>query len=299
MRRYRYSQEKLRSGDGATDSPTQDAAVRSTSVDNAPGNAASGGHAIQQIDDVVAVEEPLEIRLEGRRFTTTMRTPGADHQLALGLLLTEGIIHSLADVAELRTTTRCRELNLELVNVVDVQLHEMPQLPQANWERALISNTSCGLCGKASVDALEARIPPRKAAPGPAPQVLLQLPERLRNCQPLFASTGGLHAAGLFTAKGELLACFEDIGRHNATDKVLGQALKSGLLSAPASLTLLVSGRASYEIVQKALMAGIGTVVAVSAPSNLAVELAQTYSLNLVGFLRPAGFTLYSGSLNG
>ena len=252
-----------------------------------------------RITDDLVVEEPLEIRLDGRRYTATMRTPGEDRRLALGLLLTEGVIADLDDVEQLSVTTRCRENSTELVNLVDVTLFDGAAVPEVLFERSLISNASCGLCGKASVEALTSRTGTLPRTPLPGPELLLAMPDQMRAHQKIFTATGGLHAAALFDGHGALLVCFEDIGRHNATDKVIGWALENGLVPAHDPLTLLVSGRASFEIVQKAAMARIATLAAVSAVSSLAVELAASVQLNLVGFLRPNGFTVYQGRLPG
>lgn len=246
----------------------------------------------QNLEDILVVEEPLEIRLDGRRYTATMRTPGDDLLLAQGLLFTEGVIHSLDDIEHIETRFRCREKSQDLVNVLDVRLHDAGAIPTNLWERSLISNSSCGLCGKASVEAFTAVTTPLPAVPLPL-EILPSLPELLREHQPLFEQTGGLHAAALFRAGGTFLTAFEDIGRHNATDKVIGWALEKGLVPAAEPLVLLVSGRASFEIIQKALVARIATVAAVSAASSLAVELAAANGLNLVGFLRERGFTVY------
>lgn len=251
----------------------------------------------EAVVDSLVVEEPLEIRINQRRYSATMRTPGHDRLLALGLLLSEGVITGLEDVERVEEGARCRDLNQDLMNLVNVVLHDEPRLAPHQWERSLISNSSCGLCGKASVQALSANITPLQVSVGPTPQVLLGLPAAMRPAQPLFAETGGLHAAGIFTREGQLLACFEDIGRHNATDKAIGFGLEAGWLPARDQLVLLVSGRSSFEIIQKALLAGIQTVASVSAASSLAVELAAANNLNLVGFLRPGGFNLYCGQV--
>ncbi len=247
--------------------------------------------------EAVTVEEPLEIRVGGRRYSATMRTPQGepnDRLLALGLLLTEGVIASMNDVERVEVRTRCRDLSDELVNVADVTLWDDSALPEQLWERSLISNSSCGLCGKASVEALSAQISPLQKTPFDA-ELLLTLPERMRARQTIFAQTGGLHAAAIFDSNGELRALFEDIGRHNATDMAIGLGLENGWIPAREKLILVVSGRVSFEIVQKALRARIATVAGVSAASSLAVELAARNNLNLVGWLRPRGMTVYTG----
>lgn len=251
-----------------------------------------------ELDDTLVVEEPLEIRIEGRRYTATMRTPGHDLELARGLLFTEGVISDIDDIEEISATTHCRERNEELINVVDVVLHDSSAIPENLWERSLISNSSCGLCGKASVGAITARVSPLPEHEPISSETLLRLPGLLRDRQELFEKTGGLHACGIFSHAGECLALFEDIGRHNATDKAIGLGLEQGWLPwnrANEPLALLVSGRASFEIVQKALVARIPIVCAVSAASTLAVDLASANNQTLIGFLRERGLTVYCG----
>jgi len=252
--------------------------------------------------DTLVVEEPLEIRLNGRRFTATMRTPGHDELLARGLLFTEGVISDNDDIEELKVTSLCRERSNELVNLVDVTLHDVDSIPAHLWERSLIANASCGLCGKASIEALSVRVPPLPAFEPVPPAQLLELPHLLRARQELFEKTGGLHAAGIFRLHEgniETLAVFEDIGRHNATDKAIGLGLQQGWLpweTAEGTLVLLVSGRASFEIVQKALVARIPVVCAVSAVSSLAVELSQANNQLLIGFVRGTSLTAYTNT---
>jgi FdhD protein len=255
------------------------------------------GGSWQELDDGLVVEEPLEIRIGGRRYTATMRTPGHDLLLARGLLFAEGVIESNDDIEDMTYRTRCRDLTQELVNVVDITLHDEEGVASHLGERSLISNSSCGLCGKATVDALTAKVTPLPdSQPIPA-ETLLHLPDKLQSGQTIFAQTGGSHAAGIFNARGEALAIFEDIGRHNATDKAIGCGLEQGWLphQGEESLILLVSGRASFEILQKALMARIPIVASVSAVSSLAVELAAANNVTLAGFLRPGRLTIYSG----
>ncbi len=253
---------------------------------------------IHEAPDCLVVEEPLEIRVNGRRFTTTMRTPGHDIELARGLLFTEGVVRDNDDIEEATTSTRCRENNTELINVVNAIVPELQDIAEHLWERALISNSSCGLCGKASIEALKTRVAPLPDHKPVALGTLLQLPHHMRKHQEIFQSTGGLHAAGIFTSEGECLALYEDIGRHNATDKAIGSGLQAGWLPCVAQdepLVLLVSGRSSFEITQKALMARIPVVCSVSAASTLGVELAEANNQTLVGFLRDASCTIYSG----
>ncbi|RYG64088.1 sulfurtransferase FdhD [bacterium] len=250
----------------------------------------------KEVEDDLVVEEPLEIRLDNRRYTATMRTPGAtptdDLLLAQGLLFTEGVITELEDIERMEATTRCRDLNGELVNIVNATLHDSSKVPEQLWERSLISNSSCGLCGKATVEALSSRVSPLEKVSLDI-EVIRTLPEKMRPHQKLFDRTGGCHAAAIFDAQGELLCCFEDIGRHNATDKAIGYGLENYFVPAAKPLILLVSGRASFEIIQKALVARIQTVCSVSAASSLAVDLARANNMNLIGFLRPSGLTVY------
>lgn len=257
------------------------------------------GSTLARVSDSLVVEEPLEIRLEGRRFTATMRTPGHDELLARGLLFTEGVIKANDEIESIAQSTPCRERTSELINVVDVTLFESREIPLHLWERSLISNSSCGLCGKASIEAMTARVSTLPAHAPFSSATLLQLPELMRQRQTLFAQTGGSHAAGIFNRAGECLALFEDIGRHNATDKAIGFGLEAGWLpwnSPDEPAALLVSGRASFEIVQKALVARLPVVCAVSAASSLAVELAAAQNQTLIGFLREESFSIYCGS---
>jgi FdhD protein len=239
--------------------------------------------------DLVAAEEPLEVRLDGERVAVTMRTPapGEDAELALGFLLGEGILNDPATVArvvECRTTAEG--------GAVDVRLRS-GAVPAAGWQRNFYATSSCGICGKASLEAVRVAAGVVGAGPLVSKDVLLGLPDSLRSAQRVFERTGGLHAAGLFTPEGEPVAVREDVGRHNAVDKVIGRAaMEQGLPLADSILQ--VSGRASFEIVQKAAMAGVPVVAAVSAPSTLAVELAGETEMTLVGFLRESGFNVYS-----
>jgi FdhD protein len=239
--------------------------------------------------DVVAAEEPLEIRLEGERVAVTMRTPapGEDIELAVGFLSGEGIV----DPADVATVRECPPRSDG--GVVDVILREGAS-PEGGWQRNFYATSSCGVCGKASIEAVRVAAPAVPDGPTVAPEVISSLPERLRSGQRVFDRTGGLHAAGLFTAEGELLVLREDVGRHNAVDKAIGRALvRSDVLDRVAILQ--VSGRASFELVQKALVAGIPIVSAVSAPSSLAVRLAAESNMTLIGFLRETGFNVYAG----
>ncbi|GGZ56778.1 formate dehydrogenase accessory sulfurtransferase FdhD [Streptomyces subrutilus] len=248
--------------------------------------------------DTLVAEEPLEIRLNGKPLAITMRTPGDDFALAVGFLVSEGV---LARPGEVRAVTYCEgaaEDGSNTYNVVNVQLASGVPVPDITLERNVYTTSSCGLCGKASLDAVRTatRFPGATAADAvrvPA-GLLALLPDRLRAAQKVFDRTGGLHAAGLFTAEGELLDVREDVGRHNAVDKIVGRALQAGRLPL-AGAVLLVSGRASFELAQKAVMAGIPVLAAVSAPSSLAVDLALESGMTLVGFLRGPDMNIYAG----
>ncbi|MFI5638573.1 formate dehydrogenase accessory sulfurtransferase FdhD [Streptomyces goshikiensis] len=256
-----------------------------------------GGVAGTRPDTLVA-EEPLEIRLNGRPLAITMRTPGDDFALAVGFLVSEGV---LASAAEVRAVTYCEgaaEDGSNTYNVVNVQLAPGVPVPDISLERNVYTTSSCGLCGKASLDAVRTatRFAGIAADPVRVSAALLgQLPDRLRAAQKVFDRTGGLHAAGLFTAEGELLDVREDVGRHNAVDKIVGRALQAGRLPLAGGV-LLVSGRASFELAQKAVMAGIPVLAAVSAPSSLAVDLALETGLTLIGFLRGPDMNIYAGA---
>ena len=255
------------------------------------------GH-LAGLDDTLVVEEPLEIRIGGERFTVTMRTPGDDFALTRGLLLTEGVIDSEADIGQVRYCDTGEAADTDSPNIVTVQLKK-PPVSGRLWQRTLMAGTSCGLCGKAALEAvgMQTRPLPRPASSVLSRDTLLGLPHTLRQHQALFQTTGGLHAVGLFDSAGECRCVFEDIGRHNATDKAIGYGVAQGWLpwAGDTPLVLLVSGRASFEIAQKALMARIPVVCSVSAASTLAVELAQTNGQTLVGFLRDTGLTVYTG----
>ncbi|MDP9342055.1 MAG: formate dehydrogenase accessory sulfurtransferase FdhD [Actinomycetota bacterium] len=243
----------------------------------------------QELPDDLAAEEPLEIRLGGQAVAVTMRTPGHDTELAAGFLVTEGIVHA-ADVAGVR---ECRSEEGD-GGVADVVLRA-GAVPSGGWQRNFYATSSCGVCGKASIEAV--RVAAGSVGDGPmvASGVLDSLPDRLREAQRVFDRTGGLHAAGLFRADGELALLREDVGRHNAVDKVAGRSALDGSLPLRDHI-LLVSGRASFEIMQKALMAGIPVVAAVSAPSSLAVRMARESNMTLVGFLRQGSFNVYAGA---
>jgi FdhD protein len=247
--------------------------------------------------DTLVAEEPLEIRLNGRPLAITMRTPGDDFALAAGFLVSEGV---LAHAHDLQSIVYCAGATADgsnTYNVVDVRTAPGVTVPDITLERNVYTTSSCGLCGKASLDAVRttARWPVADTPPlRLGPELLAALPERLRAAQRVFDRTGGLHAAALFDEGGELLDVREDVGRHNAVDKLVGRALREGALPLSRSV-LLVSGRASFELAQKAVMAGIPVLAAVSAPSSLAVDLAAETGLTLVGFLRGSSMNVYAG----
>ncbi|MFH8842896.1 formate dehydrogenase accessory sulfurtransferase FdhD [Streptomyces sp. NPDC017868] len=255
------------------------------------------GGVVSTRPDTLVAEEPLEIRLNGRPIAITMRTPGDDFALAAGFLVSEGVLAAASDVRNIVYCAGATEDGRNTYNVVDVQLAPGVEVPDITLERNVYTTSSCGLCGKASLDAVRttARFPIADAPPVRlTPELLSELPERLRAAQRVFDSTGGLHAAALFTEDGELLDVREDVGRHNAVDKLVGRALREGLLPLERAV-LLVSGRASFELAQKAVMAGIPVLAAVSAPSSLAVDLAAETGLTLVGFLRGPNMNVYAG----
>jgi FdhD protein len=233
----------------------------------------------EDLDDRIAVEEPLEIRIGGRPVSVTMRTPGHDEELALGFCLTEGI----------RPVTARAPDDLA-ANTVDV---EAPGFDAARLARSFFTTSSCGVCGKGALEAVAIEAPPVESSLAVPLAVVASLPERLGLAQPGFAHTGGLHAAGLFTPDGTLLVAREDVGRHNATDKVIGWAFREGRLPL-ADTILCLSGRVSFELVQKAAVAGCPLVVAVGAPSSLAVELAADRGITLCGFVRDGKANVYS-----
>jgi FdhD protein len=257
------------------------------------------GERAREHADHLATEEPLEIRLlaGGERATVavTMRTPGADFALAAGFLFSEGVI---AHREEIRRITYCVDAEIDAeqrYNIVNVELRAETMPALATLDRHFLMTSACGVCGKASLDALRLRgqtpVPPGPVVDG---ALITSLPERLRAAQGLFDATGGLHAAGLFDAAGNLLAVREDVGRHNALDKLVGWALMEGRLPLHEHI-VLVSGRVSFELVQKCLAAGVPIVCAISAPSSLAVSLATEFDMTLIGFLRGDRFNIYTG----
>ncbi|HXR24389.1 MAG TPA: formate dehydrogenase accessory sulfurtransferase FdhD [Candidatus Binataceae bacterium] len=242
------------------------------------------------VEESLAIEEPLEIRLGGRRFTLTMRTPGHDEELVAGFLLAEGFISSRAEIGEIR---RMRRRKTQPDNVIDVILQVRAEDLRERLKRNFAISSSCGVCGKTSIESIQRRIAPLRDLSRVSPVTIIRLAPRMREAQVTFAATGGLHAAAIFDLAGNLRLLREDIGRHNAVDKAIGRYVMDGAIPLADSV-MTVSGRASFEIVQKAAVAGIPILAAVSAPSSLAVELAEETGVTLVGFLRDAGFNVYA-----
>jgi FdhD protein len=256
-------------------------------------HAVTDGLVLERPDRLVT-EEPMEIRVHlpgggPQSLAVTMRTPGNDFELAVGFCVTEGVVHSPDDVA---SVAYCVERGAQHYNIVTVQLRVAP--PDGLPQRAFVANASCGLCGKTALEDVELRCPPIAHGPRVAASTILTLPDRLREAQRVFDSTGGLHGAALFRVDGALDTLREDVGRHNAVDKVVGRATLDRRLPL-ASGVLMVSGRVSFEIVQKAAMAGIPIVCAVSAPSSLAVDAARRVGQTVVGFVRTGRFNVYTG----
>jgi FdhD protein len=263
------------------------------------------GAQVENCDDLLVVEEPLEIRLqfgnieerEERSIAVTMRTPGNDFELALGFLYSEGIIRNASDVQRIDYCEQVKDE--ERGNVVKVVLNGHVEVDEAAWSRHFYTSSSCGVCGKSSIEAVNVACQWSIDA-NSQPSVLFsanwihELPQRIADGQTVFKHTGGIHAASLFSEKGELLISREDIGRHNAVDKIIGAALAE--YNFPLSnYLLMVSGRAGFELIQKAAVAGIGAFAAVGAPSHLAVDLAKTHNMLLLGFVRNNRFNIYHG----
>lgn len=250
--------------------------------------------------DLLAVEEPLEIRLEygpvrkrkSRNISITMRTPGADEDLATGFLFTEGIVRKASDIFSVKAWGE---------NLVMVSLQPDFDFDLQKLERHFYTSSSCGVCGKASIDAVKTIAPPAVSCPindwEIKPEIIYTLPDALRKAQETFDSTGGLHACAIFDRAGKLLVLREDVGRHNALDKLIGHYLQKNRIPLDDYI-LLLSGRASFELIQKAAMAGIRFICAVGAPSSLAVETAESFGITLIGFLREGRFNVYSGLWN-
>ena len=270
--------------------PTSQRTTNVTSFDD--------GHARQRRDQVVT-EEPLEVRVvaagESRTVAITMRTPGADFELGAGFLFAEGVVTAKEQITGI---SYCQDSDLpkeQLYNIVIVELGSGARPDLDSLERHFHVSSACGVCGKASLEAIALR--GVKAVPdGPTigPEIIASFPDKLRDAQKLFATTGGIHAAGLFTPDGALVEVREDVGRHNAVDKVLGWALLDGRLPLGDHI-LMVSGRSSFEIAQKALAAGVPVVCSVSAPSTLAIDVANEFGMTLVGFVRDGRFNVYAG----
>jgi FdhD protein len=256
---------------------------------------------LTEAEDALAAEEPLEIRLvwqdqgqtQKRNLAVTMRTPGDDFELAAGFLHGEGVIRSRDDIADV---SYCMDADDgQQFNIVSVTLRPGLSFDVSRLERNFYTTSSCGVCGKAALDALEVQgcdILP--AGFTVSAETICRLPQALRDGQAVFQRTGGLHAAGLFDRDGRLVSLREDVGRHNALDKLIGQQLMEGALP-PAQRVLMLSGRASFELLQKALVARIPVVAAVGAPSSLAVQLAESFNVTLLGFVRPDGLNIYCG----
>jgi FdhD protein len=247
------------------------------------------GARVAKRTDKLAREEPLEIRVRGKSIAVTMRTPGHDHELAAGFLLTERIVRARKDLAGIATC----DASLEPQNTLDVFLKAGVEVDFARLTRHVFAASSCGICGKASIEAVKQHFPPVNSAMSVPAKILLQLPARMRKAQRTFAETGGLHAAAIFDAKGKLVVLREDVGRHNAVDKVFGHGFLERKLPFDSHV-LLVSGRASFEILQKSLAARVPIICAVSAPSSLAVDFARASGQTLIGFLREGGMNIYS-----
>ena len=253
--------------------------------------------------DFLAAEVPLEIRVENKNLAVVMRTPGDDRELAAGFLVTEGIVRKSSDLADIRHVPHCLQLTpgsrpsvLDAVegNVITVRLAKPEKFDLSKLTRHVFTSSSCGVCSKASIDAVRLQFPPIKDRCRVKPGILQQLPARLAAAQETFKRTGGLHAGALFDLAGKLLAVREDVGRHNALDKIVGWALLENRLPLRRHI-LLLSGRTSFEMMQKALAAGVPIIAAISAPSSLAVEFARESGQTLIGFLRGEKMNIYSG----
>jgi FdhD protein len=254
------------------------------------------GTPAEELRDDLAVEEPLEIRVEGRPVAVTMRTPGHDEELAAGFLLTEGVIGARDDIVSIRPAA-ARQGGRAEANIVDVILRRPEAVDFTRLTRHVFTGSSCGLCGKATIAAVHARSPafPPEAGPRVEAGVLTAMAASLGKAQETFRRTGGLHAAALFAPDGTLHLLREDVGRHNAVDKVLGHLLLGGTVQ-PSAVVLLVSGRVAFEIVQKALAARVAFIAAISAPTSLAVDFARSSGQTLVGFLRDGRMNVYAGA---
>ena len=257
-----------------------------------------GGH-WSEVPDAVVMEEPLQLLLDGEELSVVMRTPGEDIELALGLLFAEGVIRSTDDVKVVRISVESEEggeggvdVDASIVESNQVDVH-LAHAPRRKPERSMLASSACGVCGAVLIEDLRRDLEVLPAGPSVNAAILPTLVEGLRSGQGVFDRTGGLHAAGLFTAAGKPTCVREDVGRHNAVDKVVGRMLLDGQVPLRGAV-LVVSGRAGYEIVQKSINAGIGVIAAVGAPSSLAVALAREFNQTLVGFLRGERFNVYS-----
>jgi FdhD protein len=250
---------------------------------------------MRQRDDQLAAEEPLEVRVDGRSLAVTMRTPGHDEELAAGFLFTEGVIGSAGAIAKIAHAEKSPHSSSRgPCNVINVELREH-LADAAHPQRNFFAASSCGICGKATIESIRARgVRPLQDGATIDPEMLYGLPRHMQAGQQVFDRTGGLHAAALFGLEGELLALREDIGRHNAVEKIVGWAMLAGRVPL-SSCVLMVSGRGGFEIVQKAVVAGIPILASVSAPSSLAVSFAREMNQTLIGFLRERRFVVYSG----
>ena len=250
------------------------------------------GESLPDQPDEVAIEEPLEIRIEGKSIAVVMRTPGHDRELTAGFALTEGIIRARSDIFEI---TSCLTTNRpERGNIIEITLTDPTKFDAAKLTRHVFSSSSCGICGKATIEAAMQQFPPIRKSPRFKAEILLKLPEKLAAAQETFQRTGGLHACGLFDWDGDLLLLREDVGRHNALDKVIGDQLMANHLPL-GECVLLLSGRVSFEMTQKALAAGIAMIAAISAPTSLAIEFARASNQTLIGFLRGETMNVYAG----
>lgn len=252
---------------------------------------------VSQSQDLLAIEEPLEIRIGPKTISLTMRTPGHDFELAAGFLFTEGILQSFQQIHKIRRSETINGNPRQAGNSVTVELNPDVEVDYERLQRHFYTTSSCGVCGKASIEALQTQgcpVLPRNS-PVVDSAMIHRLPEVLRREQAVFERTGGLHAAALFDSKGNLALLREDVGRHNAVDKLIGAEMLRDHTPLHDKL-LLVSGRASFELAQKALMAGIPILAAVGAPSSLAVETAQRFNMTLLGFVRDHRFNIYSGA---
>ncbi|MEE2966976.1 MAG: formate dehydrogenase accessory sulfurtransferase FdhD [Verrucomicrobiota bacterium] len=251
---------------------------------------------VSSIDDFVAVEEPLEIRVEDKNVAIVMRTPGHDRELAAGFLLSEGIIKSRDDVFEISECQSLAENDSEKGNFVSVLLSKEVNFEFGNLTRHVFTSSSCGVCGKATIESVMIDFPKIERSNQISSSEIAGYPDKLSAAQTTFKKTGGLHASALFDPNGEIVVIREDVGRHNALDKVIGHALMEDLLPL-SDHTLLLSGRISFELMQKSLSAGIPTVAGISAPSSLAVEFAKESGQTLIGFLRNSTMNIYSGNV--